>query len=115
MRFAWLLALGACGGAADSHWGSDAEPTYDEPPYVPWDAPPPLVDAGAPKMSCNGHKADQCPLPPSQCVDANWLVYYTGASCVDHVCQFTKELVYCYAGCLQTSYDGYGGCSGGFT
>jgi hypothetical protein len=112
-RFAWLLALGACGGAADPPARIDAAPTYDAPYWPPWDAPPPLVDAGVPEERCSGHKAEQCPLPASRCVDENWLAYYTAGTCVDRVCQFTVELLYCYNGC--SSAYGDGGCLPIFT
>jgi len=71
--------------------------------------PPPSVDAGPPPMMTCSVAAPTCELPPSTCLDSNYLVYYTDGSCVADMCQYTTNLLYCPSGCAN------GGCQGGFT
>src|SRR3954469_12644451 len=66
--------------------------------YVVPDAPPPSVDAAPPPMQACVMDAGTCPLPPSTCLDTWYLVYYTGGDCVDGMCQFTTNLMYCDRG-----------------
>jgi len=75
----------------------------------PTDAPPPSMDAGPPPMVSCSASAPTCDLPPSTCLDTNYLIYYTDGTCVDDACQYTTNLLYCPSGCVN------GGCQGGFT
>lgn len=75
----------------------------------PIDAPPPSSDAGPPPMVSCSTSAPTCELPPSTCLDPNYLIYYTGGTCVDDSCQYMTNLLYCPIGCVN------GGCQGGFT
>lgn len=102
----FLIACNAPGRAEPK----DAPP---DPPdvYVPvgFDAPPPSVDAGPPPaMSCST-AAPTCELPPSTCLDAHYLVYYTDGTCVGDMCQYTTNLMFCSSGCVN------GGCQHVFT
>ncbi len=84
----------------------------DSPP-----PPPPSVDAAPPPaMSC-GPDAGTCDLPPSTCLDSNYLVYYTTATCNAGMCGYTQMLLYCSTGCVeQPTVPATGGCQpGGFT
>ena len=74
-------------------------------------APPPrpTVDAGPPPMEACGGDAGTCMLPPSTCLDSNYLVYYTGGTCAAGMCELATNLLYCPSGCVN------GGCAGGFT
>jgi hypothetical protein len=116
MRVAMLCCvLAACDGSARRP-AVDAEAAADETgPDEPW-PPPPSVDAGAvPEMSCNEHgnprdAGNRCELPPSECLDEYYLLYYTSADCVDGACVFQREILYCGGwGCIS------GGCNPGFT
>ena len=111
-RVVLLLALvSACSDKEQPpvHHDIDAAPPIDTV-WVQPDAPPPTVDAPpAPMPSCTMDAGD-CELPPSTCLDQNYLLFYTGGNCVDGTCQFTSNLMYCGgAGCVN------GGCQGGFT
>src|SRR5689334_21946309 len=106
-----LIALLAAGCHSNHPVGRDASPRIadayvfpDSPP-----PPPPSVDAGPPPMPPCAADAGTCQFPPSSCLDAHYLVYYTGGACVDGTCQFTTNLMYCPYGCVN------GGCQGGFT
>jgi hypothetical protein len=77
------------------------------PPDAP--PPPPTVDAGPPPVVSCGDDAGTCELPPSSCLDASYMIYYTGGTCNDGVCELTQNLMYCPWGCLGN------GCGGGFT
>jgi hypothetical protein len=79
------------------------------PEYASEPPPLPTVDAGPPPaMSCS-MQAPACELPPSTCLDANYLVYYTDPMCVGDMCQYTTNLMYCSIGCVN------GGCQHVFT
>ena len=97
----------------------DAPPPGSEEPYVIPDAAPPPFDAGPPPtVAChpNSDPATQCELPPSRCLDASYLIYYTGGTCVDHKCEYETHWLYCYAGCWMNIDPVTGdGCSPGFT
>src|SRR5690349_18024974 len=92
---------------ADRKDAADADAAVvlvDAPPL-----PPPSVDAGPPPaMSCSV-AAPTCELPPSTCLDNNYLVYYNGSSCVNDVCEYMEFMLYCPNGCSNA------GCFGGFT
>jgi hypothetical protein len=56
------------------------------------------VDAGpAPVTACQADAgpAEACTLPPSYCADADWLVFYASATCVDGLCQYERRALYC--------------------
>jgi hypothetical protein len=86
---------------------------------IPDSAPPPLpsVDAGPPPPMACGDDAGACQLPPSTCLDSNYLVYYTATSCDSGMCSYTPQVLYCEHGCVeQPTVPASGGCSfGGFT
>ena len=66
------------------------------------DAPVPSVDAGPPpeaECKSNGNGAMMCDVPPSECLDALFLLRYTDAQCVAKRCVYTREIVYCPGGC----------------
>ena len=76
--------------------------------------PPPSVDAGPPPVVACGLDAGMCELPPSQCLDSNYLYYYDTATCEAGTCAFTAKSLYCTHGCVTDQSQGY--CqSGGFT
>lgn len=81
----------------------------DSPP-----PPPPSVDAGPPPVVACGVDAGMCELPPSQCLDTNYLYYYDTATCQTGTCAFTTKTLYCDYGCVTDQNQGY--CRpGGFT
>ena len=110
-----VLVVGC--NAPDKRRPDAASATRDSSEWIVPDAPPPSVDAGPPPVvSCKAHgnpnvdAGVQCELPPSECLDPSYLIYYTGAQCVDGTCEFTRELLYCGGlGCIN------GGCNPGFT
>ena len=96
-------------GAADT--GLDAPPPTIDAPFVPFDSFRPPPDTGPP-LSTACSDAGTCELPPSTCLDREWLVYYESASssCDDAgTCSFTTRALYCFDGCVA------GGCDPGFT
>ncbi len=105
-----LAALAACGDHGQPQTPRDAkvDATPDAivdafvPPPPPFDAPPPPV------VSCEAD-AGTCQLPPSVCLDTQYLIYYTGGDCAAGTCSFVTNLLYCYGLCEN------GGCLGGFT
>jgi hypothetical protein len=111
-----LVGLCGCGVDARRRTAHDAAVGNDADAWVKPDAPPPSVDAGPPPVvACDSHgnptidAGPQCPLPPSRCLDAIYLVYYTGGTCVDGICQFETQLMECDYQCA-TYGDGNGGC-----
>lgn len=113
----WLV-IAACDAPKRAIVMEDAPPP-DVPPYVMPDAAPPPFDAAPlPEMACNAEPdaGPPCELPPSQCLDAWYLIYYTGGDCVDGTCQFETNWLYCYGGCQSfADPSGGAGCGGGFT
>jgi len=115
-----FFVLAACD--VPGHRRADAllhdAPYPDGEPYVDPDAAPPPFDAAPPsELACHGKDiAMTCALPPSQCLDANYLIYYTGGECVNQRCQFETHWLYCYSGCVLWGQPAQGGyCEGGFT
>lgn len=112
-----VVLLAACNDQSTSHRIDapvpDAATADAAPPdaaFVPRpDAPPPSMDAGPPPVQACGGDAGACEVPPSTCLDENYLIYYTGGTCEEGTCQFTTNLMYCDEPCV------YGGCFGGFT
>jgi hypothetical protein len=111
--FRYLAVVSVLASACDSHGASrDAADQAADATAVLVDSPPPppaSVDAGPPPMMACSVAAPTCELPPSTCLDSNYLVYYTDGSCVADQCQYTTNLLYCPEGCVN------GGCPGGFT
>ena len=99
-----VLVVGCNSSGAVHKDAALADATIDSPP-----PPRPSVDAGPPPVEACGGDAGACMLPPSTCLDANYLVYYTGGTCGSGTCAFTTNLLYCPSGCVN------GGCAGGFT
>ena len=107
-----MLAI-AC--ESGTRGAGDAMPDDDD--WVRPDSPPPSVDAGPPPLvTCSEPKGNphvdagvQCPLPASVCLDEIYLVYYTGGTCVDGVCQFETNLMGCDLQCVSYSDPSYGG------
>jgi hypothetical protein len=106
---AWLAAACDSGGrqiadAFDGHVGIE----LDASTIDAWLPPPPSHDAGQPAAtSCGGDASTTCALPPSTCLDENYLLYYTDPVCDGGTCRYTTNLMYCV--CVND------GCDGGFT
>ena len=108
LALAALVLTAACDhGTAQRDAAPRLSDAYQFPDAAP--PPPPSVDAGPPPMPPCGADAGTCQFPPSTCLDPHYLLYYTGGACVNGTCQFTTNLMYCPAGCVN------GGCLGGFT
>jgi hypothetical protein len=106
-----LIALAACTSGRST---GDASSGDAENITIPDAAPPPFDAAALPNMKCQPNT--QCGLPPSQCLDANYLIYYTGGACVDRQCEFEEHWLYCYGGCWKNVDPITGdGCSPSFT
>ena len=105
------IAIAACGRVAGDEQGLDAAKdattkldaaasfgdvnvTLDAGPLVPEAAAPPLVtcvDAG--------DSSTTCPLPPSTCLDGEWLEYFDNGICVDGTCRYDAVVMQCSYGC----------------
>lgn len=80
---------------------------FEAAAQVPPDALPP------PAIACDedaGEAGAECPLPPSICVDPQWMEYFDNGRCEDAGCAYDALLHDCVYGCVD------GGCSpGNFT
>jgi len=69
----------------------------------------PGTDGGAASGPCTPATVPaDCPLPPSICVDATTLGYYTEASCVAGRCQWTRSTTLCFGACMNGACIGSG-------
>lgn len=123
LRALILPFIFAAGCNPSRHTGQDAaiDGWWGDPDADAWvrpDVPPPTVDAGVPVVACdpnpNGNPhidaAVQCALPPSRCLDRNYLAYFTGGTCgAEGVCQYDVQLMACDYGC-QAWTETTGGC-----
>lgn len=104
-----LLIACSPAGRAPKDAPSPIDASVDAVALDAW-PPPPSVDAGPPPtMTCDGDAGVGCELPPSTCLDENYIAYYTGGTCNAGTCEYETNLMYCPTGCEL------GGCRGGFT
>lgn len=108
-RFAVLVLPFVLSCAEHGRRAADAAPLSSTDVGPTPDVPPPSIDAGPPPVQTCEPDAGVCSFPASTCLDANYLVYYTGGDCIGGTCQFMTNLMFCYGGCTN------GGCLGGFT
>jgi len=102
----------------DSSWSTDTgspvlPPCCDAPPFDTTPRPSPDAESvSEPVVPCEGDAvtdATFCPLPPSVCADAEWLVYFVRGACIDGLCKWDRLMKQCSSGCAA------GGCKPGPT
>lgn len=102
------LVTGACGRAESGGAAADAAPAdaaseaagfdatilpRDSGPFADVTAPGHPDGGPPPIVACDG---GACALPPSTCIDDNWMRYYVGGSCSDAgLCEFTPVDMFC--------------------